>query len=133
MWKKLKQAYYYLFYRFYLFSETPPFVDNSDWTASGLIAILETFAYFSLVFYYKDFFNKDFKMGAYSPSFLIPMGLIGITKYFAFLRNDTWVEYYEKFDSWPAEKNRKTGIATLILIIFVLLNFAFAIYINKRS
>jgi hypothetical protein len=133
MWGKIKQAYYYLFYRLYLFGEAPPSNGNSDWTASGFMAILETFAYFSFVFYYKEFFNKDFKLGTYSPYFLIPMGLILVTKYFSFFRNDTWLEYYEKFDNWPLEKNKTAGTITLIVVLVILLNFALAMYLFVKN
>lgn len=131
--KKIRQAYYYLFYRFYLFAETKPFVDdNSDWTATGFIAILETFIYFSGVIFYKFFFNRTYYMSDDSLIFILPISVIGVINYVAFLRNDAWVTYYEKFENWPAERNRKAGMVVLCLVLAILLCFAVAIYLVTR-
>jgi hypothetical protein len=131
--KKIKQAYYYLFYRFYLFCEMPPFVGDSDWKAAGFMTILETLAFFTGCFYYKIYFNRSASMEIDSPFFIIPIGTMLIVKYLAFLRNDTWVDYYEIFENWPEEKNRKGGAIVLSVILTILIGFSSAIYLFSKN
>jgi hypothetical protein len=130
--KRIKEAYYYLFYRFYLFCETPPFVNDSDWKAAGFMAILEIFIFFSGCFYYKIYFNRSYIMEINSPLFIIVMGIILMVKYLAFLRNDAWMDYNEIFESWPLEKNKKAGRIVLATIIGILICFSLAIYLFNK-
>ncbi len=131
--KKIKLAYYYLFYRFYLFCEIPPAEGDSDWKAASFIAVLEIFVFFSGYIYYKMYFNRSSMLEITSPLFVIPMGIIFVLKYLVFLRNDAWVDYYEKFDKWPYEKNRRGGIRVLCVIGVILIGFSSAIYLFTKS
>jgi small-conductance mechanosensitive channel len=130
---RIKLAYYYLFYRFYLFCETPPFVGDSDWKASGFMAVLEIFIFFSGDIYYKFFFNRFSTSEDDKPIFIIAIGTIIIIKYLAFLRNDVWVDYYEMFEKWSHEKNRKGGIIVLCVIGAILIGFSSAMYLVTKA
>ena len=128
--KKIKDAYYYLFYRFYLFSETPPSDGNGNWKAAGFISILEIFVFFSGGFYYKTYFDRSYDMPI--TLYAAAMATVMIVNYLAFLRNDIWMDYYEKFENWPFEKNKKGGIIVLSIIITILICFAVSIYLFNK-
>jgi hypothetical protein len=61
------------------------------------------------------------------------MGAVMIVKYLAFLRNDTWMDYYERFENWSSEKNRKGGVIVLSIIITIHVCFALAIYLFNKT
>lgn len=82
--------------------------------------------------FYKFFFNRTYYMSDDSLIFILPISVIGVINYVAFLRNDAWVTYYEKFENWPAERNRKAGMVVLCLVLAILLCFAVAIYLVTR-
>jgi hypothetical protein len=132
--KKIKLAYYYLFYRFYLFCETPPFVGDSDWKAAGFMTVLEIFIFFTVDMYYKFFFNRYHPISEYDkPIFIATIGIIIIIKYLAFLRNDIWMDYYELFENWSYEKKRKGGIIILCVIGAILIGFSSVIYLFTKT
>jgi uncharacterized protein YjeT (DUF2065 family) len=113
--------------------EIPPFVRDSDWKASTLVGMLEGLVFFTGFGYYKFFFDKDATIGNALPLLIALCAVILLSKYFAFLRDDTWVDYYDQFIEWPEEKNRRWGIAVLIIIFLIIVNFGFMGYLLAKG
>jgi hypothetical protein len=89
-------------------------------------------------FSYKDFFLKrNDKMNVFSLPILIPLTIVWLIKWFAFINDDKWRNYVNKFDQWPKEKNVK-GTWIVIGVIIILgtnivlsINLARALVINN--
>lgn len=128
---KIKQAYYYFFYRLYLSMEIPPFAGGSDWKAALLMAILEIWVFFSGFMYYQVFFNKNAMLAANTPLLLIFTAIVTNSKYLAFFYNNAWMHYFERFENWSSEKNKKGGRIVLIVTAVIIINFALAIFFHQ--
>ncbi|HVW15720.1 MAG TPA: hypothetical protein VHB54_17940 [Mucilaginibacter sp.] len=123
----MKRAYYYLFYKFYRFGELSPSNLPSDFTATFAIAVLEVLFFTALNFYYIDFVDPAYVFG-FSAKTIIPLVLILLINYFAFIRTDKWKVYVKEFDATSEnEKNRGTLIVWGI-VIFIIALFAYSVH-----
>lgn len=116
----IKKGYYYLFYKFYKFSEASPSLFPSDFVATLIIASLEVLLLISLKFYYIEFFDPNDTFTFTSFETLVPLSIVFLVNYFAFLNNDNWKSYIDKFDKLPKKKNLiGTWIAVAIVVLSI--------------
>jgi len=55
--------------------------------------------------------------------------LYGIN-WFIFEKDDRWKEYVKEFDGWPRKKNVVGMWAVVMMILFVIFNFIYSLYLN---
>ena len=115
----LVELYYYLFYKIHQFFERfLPSGPSSKFKATISLTFLEGWLVFSILNYWDVYQHKTKPLNLFSLELLIPLLIIFLIKVFAFIRDERWENYANKFDQWPEEKNRK---GTLIVITFFLL------------
>ena len=120
--KKIKNAYYYFFYKIYKFWEyvsVPKFW--SDVKALISIDVLVLFTVSSAFFYFDlSFGNKTI--------FIICLMLMMLISNHLILRENICKEYINHFDNLPKLKNKIGGIIVGSIILLILTNFIFSIY-----
>jgi len=131
--KKVKKAYYLLFYKLYKSFES---IDNltgmgyglNDWKAGLVIQTLQIcIIFFALneinVFTYKNPFPEtDPKL------WIIPLCvIIAIINYFTFLHHDNWKKYVPEFSKYSRSFNLIINIIVVIICfgVFALLIFSY--------
>ncbi|MFN0293021.1 hypothetical protein [Pedobacter helvus] len=127
------KAYYYLFYRIYRFWENvsdPKFW--SDWKAGIVIIVLELFLLASIFIYYKIFFNRYVHLSESNRDIIIPLLLVVIPNYFAFVHTDRWKDYVKEFDALPKKDNKIGGWIVFGFILLVIANLIFSIYLMSK-
>lgn len=124
----MKKVYYYLFYKFYKFSEAAPSRWLSDWKASFSLDVLSYFFISSLVIYYKIFFNHNLHLSESNYDVIIVVGIVSLTNYFIFHHKDQWKEIVSEFDKLPKKKNRIGSWVVFLFVIAVIANLIFAFY-----
>lgn len=125
--EKLKRGYYYLFYKFYKFSEAAPSRWMSDWKAGMVIGVLEIWSIFSIINYYTFFINNEFYL---TRNYYIIIGsIIFILNYFAFIHTNVWKDYVKEFDRLPKLVNRKGSWLVFGIVLFVITNLIFSFYL----
>ena len=120
------RAYYYLFYKLYKFGEWSPSSYPSDFTATYAIVVFETMLFGVLKFYYIEFLDKSAVFTFVSASTLIPLILIFLINYFAFLRNDNWQGYVSDFEKLPKRKNIIGTWIVIAILLSIILNVVLA-------
>lgn len=111
---------YYLFYKFYSFSEAAPSRWWSDIKALLAITILQILLLLSFIAYYNAFTKQNLLAGPTHPAEIAGIVFLAVLNYLFFLSNDKWKPYAAEFDQWPKGKNR---IGTLIVLLFTVLVF----------
>jgi len=122
--KRFKDIYYYIFYQYYLFCDTPPFKGDSEWKATSLLSVVEMLVFFTLDFYYITFVNKNAED---YPIYIGTAVLVFGGNVLVFLVNNEWIDYYNKFVDWPAKKNAKLSKIVFIVSCLIVVNFAIAL------
>ncbi|WPO81609.1 hypothetical protein SD427_12630 [Chryseobacterium sp. JJR-5R] len=135
--KKIKRAYYYLFYKIYksiiYTSEKVGGEFWSDFKAGLALGALEILLLASILTYYSIINNIKLDIEVTYPIILIPLILLFILNYFAFIHTDIWKEYNKEFDRFSTEKNRKGTIIVWIIVIIIFVNFlGSAYYLHKN-
>ncbi len=125
--EKIKKAYYYFFYKIYKSIEyTSELVGGGFWTdfkAGLVIGTLEIWFLASGLIYYSILNNVKLNITLADPIVLIPLILLLVLNYFAFIHTDVWKEYNAKFDKLPKEENKKGGIIVWTIVAFITINF----------
>ncbi|MCQ4138771.1 hypothetical protein [Chryseobacterium sp. EO14] len=124
--KKIKQAYYYLYYRLYKHSQSSIF--SNDYAATVFLYALWIFFLFSIFNYYSLFTNTNQEVNKVL-GIIIYCILIVIPNYFIFHYNDKWKIVVKEFDKLPKEKNKKYGIIVWSIIILIIGNMLFSFYL----
>ena len=128
--KKITDAYYYMFYKFYKMSEAAPSRGISDWKAGLVIIVLEFWFAASILNYYEFFIDRHLKI---SKTHFNIIGLILICiNYFAFIHTNKWKKYIIKFDRLPPNKNKLGGWVVFVLAVFVFTNLLFSFYLLSK-
>ncbi|UWX62175.1 hypothetical protein N0B40_07750 [Chryseobacterium oranimense] len=134
--EKIKRAYYYLFYKIYKSIEyTSELVGGAFWTdfKTGLvIGTLEIWFLASGLIYYSIIKNIKLNITITNPIVLIPLILLLILNYFAFIHTDVWKEYNAEFDKLPKDKNKKGGIIVWTIVAFITINFFGSAYCLQK-
>ncbi|SEH49282.1 hypothetical protein [Chryseobacterium culicis] len=134
--EKIKKAYYYFFYKIYKSIEyTSELVGGAFWTdfKTGLVVgTLEIWLLASGLIYYSIIKDIKLNLTLTNPIVLIPLILLLILNYFAFIRTDVWKKYNAEFDKLPKDKNKKGAIIVWAIIAFITINFfGSAYYLQK--
>lgn len=128
--KIIKKAYYYLFYKLYNHYENSSMPWGSDFKASASIGALEIWLILSILNYFLLITGKTIgNLNIWQPFVFIPAILLFLLHYFAFIRTDVWKEYNKEFDQLSREKNKRDGITTWCIIIFIIINTIFSYYL----
>ena len=128
----VKKAYYYLFYKLYKFSEAAPSKWLSDWKAELLVDVLIFFILCSSLIYYKFFFNRHIHFSENNVDVWITIIIIGLPNYFIFHYQDQWKKIVHEFDKLPKRKNRIGGWIIFLLVLTIIANFIFALYLMSQ-
>ncbi len=123
-----RKLYQYFFYKLYKFSEAAPSRWLSDWKAGLAVDVLVFFVLFSLVIYYKVFFNRHLHLSKMNLEIVVFILLIGIPNYFIFHHNDQWKVIVHEFDKFPKRKNKIGGWIVFIIVLMIIANLIFAFY-----
>lgn len=129
---KIKQAYYYLFYKFYKVAMTGTIKSLSSFYAGIGIIALEIWFLLSLYNYYSIFFNRYATLELISFKVIFSFVLILAINYFAFSYTDKWKDYVAEFDQWPRKRNIIGGIITWGIILFIIANLIFSFYLTSQ-
>ena len=124
----IEKAYYYLFYKLYKFADWSPSIFPSDVVAILIIVYLELSTLASFKIYYK-FFHRTDMMEIFSYQTLVPFSIVMFINYFAFLHTERWKDFNCEFKKWPRDKNLKGTLAVLGVIIIILTNNIFSLYL----
>lgn len=128
----IKKMYYYFFYKFYKHYENSSDPWWSDWKAVLSIGALEIWFLGSILIYYSIITKTKLDITLTDPMILIPLILLFLFNYFAFIYTDIWKQYNKEFDKMPEEKNKKGTIIVWIIVGFIILNFfGSAYYLQK--
>jgi hypothetical protein len=128
----MKQAYYYLFYKFYRMSEAAPSRWWSEWKASLALDALIGFFIFSLLIYYKVLINPYTHIGGKTETIIVMGILILIPNYFIFHHGDYWKVIVAEFDQLPKKKNRIGSWIVFGVVLFVIANLIFSFYLMSQ-
>jgi len=118
----LIKAYYYLFYKFYNLAKSSPTMFSYDFVAAVTIGFLEIMFLTSLKFYYSEIFNRFETLQFVSFEVLIPLSIIVVVKYFAFIHNENWKIYFKEFDKYSEEQNDNGSLIVIGIVLFVIIN-----------
>lgn len=124
--EKIKQAYYYLYYKLYKYSQSSIF--PNDFAATIFLYALGIFFFFSLINYYNLFTNTHHEVNKILV-IIIYFIIIVIPNYFIFHHNSQWKDIVKEFDKLPEEKNKKGGIIVWSIIILIIGNMLFSFYL----
>ncbi|WP_326983437.1 hypothetical protein VUJ46_02500 [Chryseobacterium sp. MYb264] len=128
--ERIKKGYYYLFYKLYNHYENSSTPWWSDFKASTSIAALEIWLIISIVNYFLLITGKTTgNLNIRDPYVLIPLILLFLIHYFAFINTDIWKKYNNDFDKLSKKKNNTYGIITWCTIIFIIINMIFSFYL----
>lgn len=127
----LKKAYYYFFYKMYkLISYTSEKSGGkflTDFKTTLAIIALEIWFVASLLNYYNIFIDSTIN---FSKTTYISIAIfIAIFNYLFFTHKSAWENFNKEFEKLPAEKNRKGSWIFLLIILFVICNFIFSLFL----
>jgi hypothetical protein len=131
--KQLYGYFFYILYRMWLridkgFGATGPFPTKMK----ALICMfgVEVWLVFAVALYCGYFFNIHPHIAFFSFIGLAPFIVLLIMKWFIFEKADRWKNYVNEFDSWPPKRNRVGTWIVILLILFIILNFIYSLYLN---
>lgn len=121
-----------MFYKLYKFSDSAPSRWLSDWKAGIIIVVLEILVIASLFVYYKVIFNRNARLSDSNWDVIACVMIVVIPNYFAFVHSDVWRIYAEEFDRLPRNQNKAGCWIVLGVVLSVILNFIFSIYLMSE-
>lgn len=113
-------------------SEAAPSRWVSDWKAGIVIIVLELWILFSIGIYYAALTKTKIELDITMPIIFIPLLIIILINYLAFVHTDVWKEYVKEFDRLPKKKNRIGSWIVLGVVLFVVANLIFPFYLMSR-
>nr|WP_315031173.1 hypothetical protein [uncultured Chryseobacterium sp.] len=136
--KNIKRVYYYFFYKLYNHYQDSSAPWWSDFKASASMGALEIWLILSILNYFLLLTGKTTgEITIWQPSIFIPIIMLFLLHYFAFIHTDIWREYNKEFDKLPRESNKRNGIITWSVIVFIIVNTVFSYYLlferSKRN
>lgn len=132
----IKQLYGYFFYSLYkicikidkAFGASGPFPTETK--ALICMFVVEVWLVFAISLYFGYFFNFHPHIVFFSFIGLAPFIILLVMKWFIFEKNDRWKNYVIEFDSWPSQKRQKSSWIVDAIIIFIIFNFFYSLYLN---
>lgn len=124
--KKLKKAYFYLFYKLY------KWIGEDNWLAD-LKAVLSVEAliflfWLAMVVYYTTFIDPFFRIGERMLIVAIFLICISAPNYFIFHHRGQWKDIVKEFDQFPKRTNKIGGWIVFGVVMLVITNMVFAFY-----
>lgn len=133
--KKIKDIYYYLFYKFYKHFEKGPSVWMSEWKASlamdlliGLIALIIIIYYKIFINRYISFENDNLRLYLYTIGFFT----IVLPHYYIFNYKDKWKVIIFEYDKLPKRKNIIGGWVVFVFIILLIFMLIYGFYLMSN-
>ena len=127
----VKQAYYYLFYKFYNWAKISPSIFQSDFVAIVSIFLLEILLLDSVKIYYQAFNGKGDEISILSFQVYFPIAILLLIKYLFFISGAKWKRYTSEFDKMPKDKAEMGTFVVICLIVFTIGNLTLAVYLRK--
>ena len=132
----IKQLYGYFFYILYriwfkidkAFGASGPFPTQTK--ALIFMFGIEVWLVFSIAGYFGYFFNFHPHIAFFSFTGLAPFIILLVMKWFIFEKEDRWRSYVKEFDRWPPKRNRIGAWVVTIVILFIIFNFIYSLYLN---
>lgn len=126
MYKGIKTAYYYLYYKLYKFWDYVSFPKLwSGFKAVITLIALEIWTALSALIYYNIFIDRAYN---FEKQHFILIGLsIAALNFFVFNNEKNKTKYFEKFEKLPKRKNNIGTLIVLMLITILLINLVFSI------
>lgn len=131
--KQLYGYFFYILYRMWLkidraFGATGPFPTKMK----ALICMfgIEVWLVFAIALYCGYFFNIHPHIALFSFVGLAPFIVLLVMKWFIFEKDDRWKNYVKEFDSWPPKRNRVGTLGVVMMILFVIFNLIYSLYLN---
>lgn len=134
----IKQLYCYFFYTLYKLwlNIDDAFGANGVFSTStkALITMfpVEIWLLFSIGIYYDHIFNIHKHIPLVSFPILVPSIFLLIIKWFFFQKKEVWKNYVKEFDKWSKREKRMGFWLVGIIIVFVILNFIYAVNLNLQ-
>ena len=128
---KIKDIYFYLFYKLYKLSEAAPSRWLSEWKANLALDIIVFFLIISFLNYYNVLIDSTLNFED-SPLFLIFGLSISLLNLYIFSYKGKWKIIVKKYDNQSVEENNKGSIFIIILVIMIIANliFSFILFSN---
>lgn len=101
----IKDAYYYLFYKYYKMTEASPRNGMPEGGASLAMDIIIFFLLYSFIIYYTIFINPYVGIGGDIRTIIILGILILGSNHFIFHHKNRWRRIVARFDKLPKRKN----------------------------
>lgn len=134
--KKIKTAYYYLFYKIYksiiYTSEKVGGEFWSDFKAGIALLALELLFLGSFLNYYSIIINERLNIKITDLIILIPLIILFIINYLSFIHTEIWKEYNEEFDKLSEQENRRGTIIVWIIVIIIYINYFFSAFLLQK-
>ncbi len=128
----LKDAYHYLFYKFYKLFANGPASWLGDWKAELIIDVLLFFVIFSGIIYYTIYFNPYLNLGDRKYIVLFFVLTICVPNYLIFHHQDQWKGIVKKFDKLPRRKHIIGGVIVYSIVVLVIVNLIVAFYLMSQ-
>ncbi|KPE51058.1 hypothetical protein [Chryseobacterium indologenes] len=132
----MKRAYYYFFTEIYKSVEyTSDLLGGkflTSFKASIVMVALETWWLMSLGAYYSIHTKTAIELSISMPIIYIPLIIIILFNYLTIDYNSAWKKYNSDFDNLPKNKNRIGSWLVLGIVIFIILNFIYSIYLMSQ-
>ena len=128
----MRNAYFYLFYKLYKFSEAAPSKWLSDWKASLVIDILWYCIAFSSFFYYKIYLNRYAQLTKNNIDIFLLVIVVGVPNYFIFNHKDSWRHYNKKFDKLSKSQNRLGSLVVFTVVLLIVVNLLYSFFLLSK-
>jgi len=130
---KLKEAYYYLFYKLFRFwSLNSNLFMSAEFRAQIVMIWLEVALVVSVQSYICILTHHRFRLTIWHPLMLIPFVIIITLKLYLFTFSDRWRVYNERFNKWTRRQNIIGGIIVYSVILLIIGNLFFSIELLNR-
>jgi len=88
--------------------------------------------FIALKFYYIEFIDRNNTFVLASFQTILPLVIVFLVNYFAFLNNDKWKVYVNEFSQWPRERNLIGTWIVAGIVIFIIVNLFVAFSIMSK-
>lgn len=130
---KLYGYFFYILYKMWLkidksFGATGPFPTKMK--ALICMFAIEVWLVFAIALYCGYFLNIHPHIAFFSFVGLAPFIVLLVMKWFIFEKDDRWKNYVREFDNWPPKRNLAGTWIVIMMILFVIFNFIYSLYLN---
>ena len=129
---KMKNIYFYLYYKLYRSYERGQSVWLSEWKATLTLDFFIYIILSTLFVYYKIFVNRYAKLSVSNFEIFLVLIISNVLHFLMFHHNDKWKIIIQKFDSLPKKSNVIGGWAIGLLLLLILANFVLALYLMSQ-